>query len=216
MAYREPFGIKNLIENYINKKLKKINTIAIYEVSAVHPETYMVKIKNPNFKLEVYDDVPIMGMGLGNAKGMMTLPAEGDLVIVSFVGVESLRPIVLGTIFNFFGQNIQSIPQISEEELFLNNKEYGSYIVIKKENDIILRTVDSSGTKKAVITIKSDGNINIDAASGKVVTINGGSLGVARVDDAVNVQGITGVSDSHTHTIDINGTITVGSSNLKN
>lgn len=62
----------------------------------------------------------------------------------------------------------------------------------------------------ASFTIDPTGNIAVQAASGKTLTFNGGTEGVARLGDTVSVSGTDSAGDSFTAT----GTITSGSTTV--
>lgn len=208
MVYKEMKSFSKVLEEFIDKRLSYFKGIEVFVVTAVNPDTFTVNIKHPNFKKYAFSNVQVMSLGLGNFKGIMKLPSKDDLVIVGFLGKESNNPIVLGTIFDQTSQSQQANPVVQDNELFLNAKEKGSYIVIKPNNDIIIRTTDANGNKKGSIKITTDGNI----------ILNEGTSPIARVSDQVSVIGATesGGTPSHTHDVNITGLISTGSGNTTN
>jgi hypothetical protein len=177
---KESSSFFKLLEEFIVKTVEKHNQkIDLYIVKEINEEQFTVNIKHPNFKTLEFNDVPVSSIGLGNFKGgVMKLPSENDYVIVLFLGENLENPIVLGTIFNTSDVGMQKIPQIKKDELFLNNKNKGSYILINYNNDIIIKSCDSNGVKKGLVKIDSDGNIYL----------NEGTLPIARQGDTVSVS----------------------------
>jgi hypothetical protein len=206
--FKDQDSLAKMLRKMIDEKVRTLKSLDIYLVTEVNSEDFTVNIKNLNFKQAVFNNVPIMSIGLGNFKGIMKLPSVGDLVIVGFIGIDSNQPIVLGTTFNNRGLYSQAQPVVQIDELLLSSKEKGSYIVIKPTNDIIIRTVDSNGNKKGSIQITPEGEI----------ILNGGLTPIARVGDEVAVVGNTGSGGSpgHTHSINITALISTGSDNVTN
>lgn len=169
-----------ILNDLIDKRIKEISPkVEIWLVSNVDEEKFTAQIQHPNYSKAVFDDVQIMSIGLGHFKGgIMKLPSIGDYVVVLFQ-TNSYKPIILGTVFNQTTIGTQQNPIIRIDELFLNNKEKGSYIVLKPDNTIIIRSVDSSGNKKASIELDTDGKI----------ILNGGTQPVARKGDSVSGGG---------------------------
>ena len=102
-----------------------------------------LNIKHPNSGLQ-YDDVPMMGTGLGHLKGVYMYPSVDDFVIVGFLGDQ---PIVLGSVNDFFTQTPDSVPQIEENEVIVVGKEKGQYIYLNNSGDILIKTVNGAKIK---------------------------------------------------------------------
>lgn len=206
--FKDQDSLVKLFNETIDERIRSLKGIDIYVVTELDENKFTVNIKHTNFKKAVFNNVPIMSIGLGNYKGIMKLPSVGDLVVVGFIGIDSNQPIVLGSIFNTGGIYSQAIPIVVEDELLLSSKEKGSYIVIKPTNDIIIRTVTKNGEKSGSIRITPDGDI----------ILNGGLIPIARVGDEVTVSGTTetGGSPGHTHDINLTALISSGSDNVTN
>lgn len=208
MAFENPFTLKKVIREMIQEEVKKVakRGIQIFKVTEVNKEEYTVNIRHLHFKKLSFNNVQMAGTGLGNAKGVMTLPNVEDFVIVSFYD-EGTTPIILGTVFDKFSQNPDNIPGIELNEIFITNKENGAIIYINKDSEIII-SKDTDGSSKVVV--KKDGTIKILGSTvtvdGSSILMNGGSKAVARVGDTISVT-IPGGSSAGTYS----GTITSGS-----
>lgn len=158
--------VKVLDEKIANAiKSKKIG-VAIWQVTDIksvgsdgYVTEYKCNIKNLEFKHSL-DDVPIGGIGLGHRKGILKYPAVGDFVLVAFIGNE---PIIIGTIYDYFSQSPDSVPIIKLNELAIIQKEDGSIILMKENNDILIRAAGSSGDfdDGAKIRLNSDGSFKL-------------------------------------------------------
>jgi hypothetical protein len=171
-------NLYKILSDMIDKRINNKKLINVYIVNTVNEENFTVNIKHPNFKNLIYNDVPISSIGLGNFKGLMKLPSEGDNVIVGFINGDENSPIVIGNIFNKTVHGTQQNPIINQDELLINAKSKGSYIILKSNNDILIRTCDNNGNKKGAIKIDSNG----------VITLNNGSNAIARIGDSVEVN----------------------------
>lgn len=201
--YQEPESLTKIMEDLVENKLKEFKGIDIYQVTEVQEEAFTVNIKHPNFKKYVFNNVPIASLGLGNFKGIMKLPEEGDLVVVAFLSGTSKQPIILGTTFNTSKFYSQAQPKIKAGEFLLVAQTKGSYIFLDSDNNIIIRAIDSSGNKRALVRINSDNTVEIEADN---IKLGSGGAGFARVGDTVEV------SDPISGTL--TGTITSGSSKV--
>jgi len=157
--FNKSFG--NIVFDAIKKEINKYKFLDVYIVTAANEDDYSVNIKHPNFKKYEFDRVKIMGMGLGNFKGVMKLPSRDDYVVVGFFGGKSNTPVVLGTLFAQSNINAQAIPTVKDNQLLLINKEKGSYINLDEDNNIILRNVDNSGNKLNKIKLSNDGSFEV-------------------------------------------------------
>jgi hypothetical protein len=168
-----------IISSLIDDKIEKTSGLQYYLVTDVNPSKFTVSIKHPNFKKSAFNDVPISSIALGHNKGIMSLPAPGDLVLVGFLGKGVTQPIVLGNVFNTNGQYPQIIPQIKQNEMLLAAQSGGAFIVIRQDNSIILKA--KTGAK---IKINLDGsfklfnknNYGIECDASGNITIRGTSI----------------------------------------
>lgn len=179
----------------INEQVAKLQTVQLYVVTGLNlgdnqQYNYTVNIKHPS-RINAYDKVPIVGLGLGNVKGVMKLPAVGDWVLVAFIGGETLRPFVIGTLFDSFTQSPDNIPVITDDQLLLVSKEAGSFISINKDNSIVIRSVDANGSPDngARFRLNPDGSFKI---------FNKGNFGI-EVDASGNMT-LRGVAINSTQT----------------
>ena len=167
---------------------------------------YSANIKHFNFKYTL-DDVPFIGLGLGHKKGMIKYPSVGDFVIVAYI---DKQPIILGTIYDVFTQSPDSPPLIKLDEMCIVQKENGSIILMKDNNDVMIRAADSTGNfdNGAKIRINNDGsfkvfnkgNFGVECDAAGNLTVYGGTI------NNLKVAGTTGSggSPSHTHSVDLN------------
>lgn len=137
-------GFTTKIVDLIKRELEKMKPVRLYVVTGVNKEAYTVQIKDARRAIQ-YDNVRIAGTGLGHMKGLMKLPAVGDWVVVAFLGVDSLQPIVIGSLYDDFSQNKDTIPKVEEDELVLIHKTAGSFLTMKPDGTIIARTVGADG-----------------------------------------------------------------------
>ncbi len=172
--------LRNLIKEVTDK-----TGIGIYEVTNIQTDKYTCDIKDLVFGKLQYKEVPMIGLGLGNLKGVMKFPSQGDLVLVAFMD-DTPNPFILGTVFDVFTQTPDNIPILNEDELLISNKTKGARIKINKEDDIIIRATDSSGNADngSKIVFKSDGSVKVfnrtnhglEISSSGAVTIRGTSV----------------------------------------
>jgi len=146
----------------------KLDVYVVTSIDKEDPATglisdYKCSVKNLISKVQ-YDDVPIIGMGLGNFKGILKYPNVDDFVLVGFYD-SSPNPFVLGTLFDRFTQSPDSVPQIKLNEVLISNKTFGSAVYMTDDNRILLKASDPE-----------DGNF-LDALSLKrsQITLNPGT-----------------------------------------
>lgn len=165
--------LKKIITSEINKK----QGIAVYQVTGIAEELidgggrilqYKVNIKHPNLKLQ-YDNVPIVGLGLGHFKGLYKFPNAGDFVLVAFLA--ETTPIIIGTLHDIFSEIVDEIPLIKLKELFLTNQERGAIFYMNEDNEIIVTTGNSNTETFPKIKFKKDKNIEITTDGTSKVTI---------------------------------------------
>jgi hypothetical protein len=96
--------------------------------------------------------------------GMVSAPRVGDLVLVSYVGGDPNRPILIGRLYS----DEANPPEHQEDELVVEAPYAGeTSIRIDAEQSVIVRTGKSSAT------IKKDGDIEIAAEGALKVTVQG-------------------------------------------
>lgn len=182
--FEYPTSMGKEIQNMIKEEMNKNQLFDIYIVSDVDETTFTVSIVHPTITTLQYENVPLLGTAFGNFKGLMCLPEVNDHVLVLFMGERA--PVIIGSMYSQYDTK----PAIKKEEMLLCPKTKGSYIFFDKNDNIKIK----SGTM--TLTIKDN-----------VLTINGGTLGIARVGDSVSVS----VPTHGTCT----GTITSGSSKAR-
>ena len=152
---------------------KKISNIDIYQITNVNVEEQTYTIKQLNFN-KVFENVEIIGQGLGHGRGQLTILNENDLVLVGFI-VNSYTPYILGSIFNnFIPEQDYKIP-IEQNEWLVIAQSNGAYIYIKNDNSIKLKN------NNGVIVLNADGTITMnnytfpiaDGSSGQVLKTDG-------------------------------------------
>jgi hypothetical protein len=206
MAFNQLNNLVKVLRTMIEEEITKRRGLGYYIVTDVQEETYTVNIRHLNFQKLTYDNVPLLGIGLGNLRGVMNLPEVDDIVVAAFLD-KSPYPVVLGSVFDTFTQSRDLLPEAKTGEFFLTNRRLGAIVFINQNNDIIF----SSPDKTTKIKIKSDGDVEITSPAnisinGNAVQVCSGSNGFARVGDSVEVS----VPTHGTCT----GTITSGSSKV--
>ena len=164
-------NIKGIIKDTIRKEYPAMALFEVTDISSKDSndkaDKYMINIKHPNSSL-AYNDVPILGLGLGNLKGIITLPKKGDFVVVGWLGSE---PVVLGTIFDYFTQSPDTIPKIKIDELLITNKEQGPTIFIDADNNIIMKTPSGARLK-----LGNDDTLKILDSNGYGIVVTSGDV----------------------------------------
>jgi len=186
MVFKEMDSPLKKIRGIADQSAKGKGNVDIFIITAIDkedPQTglisdYKCSIKSLTTKIQ-YDDVPLTGMGLGNFKGILMYPNVDDMVFVLFYDTTP-TPIIIGTLFDFFTQSPDSIPQIKRDELILINREFGAAIYMTDDNRILLKSPDpadgnfrdSLGLKRAQITL----NPGTGAIPGSISTTTDGLM----------------------------------------
>lgn len=168
MVFTEPMNFVKIIKDMIDKSIAEKNFgLSVWIVTDIksrdktdgYISEYKCNIKHLAFKYSL-DDVPFAGIGFGHMKGIIKYPNVGDLVLVAFM---DKQPYVLGTIFDYFAEPVDSVPLVKLDELMIVQKEKGSLILMQDNNDIILRASDESGdfNNGARIRINHDGSFKL-------------------------------------------------------
>lgn len=175
--FTEPNNFVKLIKDIVIKEIGKSQTLKVWQVTDIQNKEddgyitqYKCQIKHLDFKFTL-DDVPIAGLGLGHMKGIIKYPAVGDMVLVAFM---DKQPIVLGTVFDWFSQNPDSVPLIKEKELMMIQKEKGSIILMKDNNDVKIQITaeDGSFTNMPSFVLYGDGKVELISKEGAKIRLN--------------------------------------------
>lgn len=172
-------SLRKVINELIDDRIANIKSLDLFVVKAVNEETFTCDIERLNITGS-YTNVFISSIGLGNVKGLMMLPSINDIVIAGFIQ-DSEQPVILGTLFDTFTNTPDNIPQIKQDEMLLIPKPNGSYIFIRDDNSIILKTetskakFNSDGFKifnkdNYGIECDSEGEVTIRDSSGTITT----------------------------------------------
>jgi len=163
MTFIEPKNLWTQLRELIDKEISKLRAITIWKVTDIQPATYSCNIRDLNWKQIEYKNVPMMGFGLGNFKGLIKLPEVDDLVVVMFLGGSDPVPIIIGSVFDVFTANPDNIPIIAQNEVLLANKSLGSIIFISSSNEITLKVSDATGNIDggARIKLSPDGSFKV-------------------------------------------------------
>lgn len=136
---------RNIRTNRDNIIAKNIGIFEFTDYSEMNSEGKVTKntggIKDTKTG-NVYSNVLISGIGLGNLKGVYNTINVGDYVIVGWLG--KTKPIILGTINDYINQIDDNIPLIKEDEMILISQEAGAFIIFKADNTIVIKTKDGS------------------------------------------------------------------------
>lgn len=176
--FPEPFNFVKLIKGLIEKAINERNIGAsVWIVTSItsrendgYITDYRANIKHLDFKFSL-DNVPMAGIGLGNMKGVLKYPDVGDFVLVNFQGS---RPYIIGTVFNDFADPKDNIPLIKLSELAIVQKEKGSLIIMKDNNDILIKAADSLGNLNngAKIRLNADGSFKLFNKNGYGIEVD--------------------------------------------
>ena len=151
------------------REAAKIYTTELGVVTAVFPHADESDKDNYacSVKLKNRDDLELRQVPVATPHiGWANIPNIGDLVLLTFIGGDLNAPVIIGRLYN----DEDRPPKNDQNQVVFGAMESVS-ITTKK------------GTK---IEIDADGNVTIDAGDGDVI-INGGTKGVAREGDEVEV-----------------------------
>lgn len=226
MTFRELDSPYKELKGMSDKNLEKKRNMDIYVVTAIDyqdPKTglisdYKCSIKSLTTKKQ-YDNVPMLGMGLGHYKGILKYPNVDDMVLVGFFDYTP-TPVVLGTLFDYFTQSRDTVPPIKLNELLFTNKTFGSVLYFLDDNSIVLKASDpvdgdfkddlllkraeiklypGTGITPGSISINTDGAITEAVGLALTQTIGGawtvvvGGIATLTTTGAVNIeQAVTG------------------------
>lgn len=168
---------KKIIENMIEQHTSFLNFTDIFLVTGVNLDSQTFSIKRMNVD-ESFDDVEIVGLGLGNGRCQMRLPSVNDIVLVTFIA-NSKTPIILGTLYDNVSNEKDQKIQLKDGEYYVNSQVNGSFLFFKQDNEIILRTPNGGKIK-----LKEDGsfklfdknNYGIESNGSGGITIRGSSI----------------------------------------
>jgi hypothetical protein len=153
--------VKSLRE-LIQDELRKQKSLQLFVVTGVNKDRYTAQIKSMARTVQ-YDDVPIMTMCAGNYRGVMCLPHVGDFVLVLFVGGTSVRPIILGNVFDQVSQTQDNVPLLEEHQFLLAPQEAGPFLTFLPDGAITMRTVGAGGDPNlgSRFSLKPDGSFKL-------------------------------------------------------
>ncbi len=97
-----------------------------------------------------YNNVQIVGLGLGNNRGIYIPIQTNEFVLVGWIS--KATPIILGSVNDYITESIDSIPKIKQDEMVISSKEAGSTIFIKNDGTIIIKNIEGGS-----ITIDDEG-----------------------------------------------------------
>jgi hypothetical protein len=160
MSFRELNNPVKEIKDLASEKAGEKRSLQIYYVTSIDFEDkngfitdYKCTVKSMVTKVQ-FDNVPILGIGLGNYKGIMKYPEVNDMVLCAFLD-NSPTPVVLGTLFDYFTQSPDKIPLIKRNEYLMTNKQFGSIIYMTQDNKIIIKCSEpTTGNFKDALTLK--------------------------------------------------------------
>ena len=166
----------------IINQVSDLRGIDLFVVTGMGEVDLTVNIKRIT-QTESFDNVEIMGVGLGNGKGQIKMPNINDVVLVAFLP-NSVTPVVLGTLFDTYSSVKDTKLDVRTNEYFVNNKANGGYIHIDDNNNIKL--ISYNGAK---VRLNNDGSFKL---------FNKDNYGI-ECDDSGNIT-IRGVAINHTQT----------------
>lgn len=165
---------KEIIENYFENKISALKTSIICKVVDINKDNMTISIKPLNENIQ-YNDVEIGGIGLSNGSGIIKLPNLNDFVLCTFQKSSKI-PIMVCSLYDVYTNIPDNKIKIDTNELFINSKNNGSYIFIKKDNTINIKTNSGIG-----LTLLSNGQIKLenytfplnDGTAGQVLKTDG-------------------------------------------
>jgi len=157
------------VKKIVEETLEYQNGIDIYTVQSVNSEDFTINIKELN-GAKNFSNVDIISNNLGNGKGCLQFPEVNDLVIVCFLS-NSEKPLIIGSIFNKYMGEKDSVIQVENGEYFVNNKINGSYVFIDKNNNIKLKT-NNIDNESSELNLNSDGSFKIKNKDGYGVSVD--------------------------------------------
>jgi hypothetical protein len=144
--------------------------------------------------------------------GMASAPRVGDLVLVSYVGADPNRPIVVGRLYS----DEANPPEHAENEWYVQSPFEGeTSLAIDQEESIVL----TAG--KTVVTVKKDGSIEVAGEEDLKIEVKGNvelKCGDCTIDASGNVElgsGGSGVITEDSHKCYFTGAALVGSGSVK-
>mgnify|MGYP001131169653 CR=1 FL=1 len=185
MVYNNPKqnNIREAVSSIADDRIRKSNPMDLFVVKQVNTyETadrteYTCDVIQLN-GIQTYENVPVMSIALGNGRGFMCLPLEGDIVVVSFMNMTN-SPVIVGSMFNqFSGDKSDNVLDLKKNEFVLINKINGAYIFANENDGIIIK--NSLGFLK----LNPDGTITMndytfpknDGTAGQVLKTNGSGV----------------------------------------
>lgn len=143
--------------------------------------------------------------------GMVSPPAAGDLVLLSYVGGDPNRPIVVGRLYTD-----EARPPVHEAgEWRVESPPGGTSIAIDKDGSAVI----TAG--KTILTVKKDGAVELQGEADLKLEVKGNvelKCGDCKVDASGNVElgsGGSGVITEQSHKCYFSGAPLVGSKSVK-
>jgi len=115
------------------------------------------------FSDDVFENIKIIGIGLGNYKGIYTPIQNGELVLVGWLSKDT--PIILGSVNDYLSDVQDNIPPIKKNEMILSPRKDGDGPVIyfKDDRSILLKAGDCK------ILLNDNGPIELDCGGSKIL-----------------------------------------------
>jgi hypothetical protein len=166
---------KNVVLKIEKSFASLITRVQVKSVAKDKIGNYVIKVKSLINAREI-DGVKIINTKLGNGRGFISYPKPGELGLVLNAQGEYFY---LGSIFDVYSKIPDKQIQKDPEGMFLINNDFGSYLAILKNEDVIIRT--KAGAK---IRLYNDGsfklygktNHGIEVSASGVVTIRGTTI----------------------------------------
>ncbi len=132
--------------------------------------------------------------------GMVSVPQVGELVLVSYVGADPDRPIVVGRLYS----DQANPPEHKEKEWRLVAPFEGETSVAVDEEALLVVTCG-----KTVVTVKKDGNVEVQGEADLTVEVKGNAQVTSEGDITLEAKGNAQIKCSDC-TIDASGNIDLG------
>ncbi len=175
-------GIYDTVNRMVRAELTRVRTSALARVIEQHPsdpDNYACSVELRDSGI-VLKHVPVLTHKLG----MVSIPAEGDLVLVQFVGGDIDAPVIIGSLYNDEDRPPENEDGQAILQLPLNASESdAAHIEVSTKKSAVLKI--SMGS--TVVTIQDgDPAISIDAGGNAKLTI--GSNGALKIESSSDIE----------------------------
>lgn len=170
--YRQPNTYKQNLEKNIGEKTNRLGQLDYFIVTDVNSKNGSISIKRMNSQIS-YQNVPIIGIGLGNGVGSITMPDKNNIVVCGFI-MNSDLPVCLGSVPDLYSnekdESLTAEPgeHVSRTRKTLIKQDNNGNVIIANENGQLRLDTDGRVTVNNAYTLP-----NVDGLSGQVLKTDG-------------------------------------------